>query len=161
MSLKSIKWLTTLDLENFISKFADNETKQAFLGVFPIDCLPSRKLVVHFPLLLIINTNASNLPGQHWKAVYISKQRHCEVFDSLALPVSLRLEQWMNEFSKRWSISKLTIQNPLSPTCGAYVLYYVMCRLKHNSMNSCVAPFTSDVAMNDVLIDKFLNQFFK
>lgn len=158
MSEKSvIKWLTTLDLETFIENFADNETKEAFLGVFSIDHLP--KKIFHLPILFIVNTNTNNLPGEHWKAIYISKQGKGEVFDSLALPVGLRLQQWMNEFSKKWSISKLTIQNPLAPSCGAYVLYYVMSRLKYDSMNSCLSLFTTDVVMNDLLVDKFLKFF--
>ena len=107
MSRNSIKWLTTLDLEHFIANHADEATKTAFLGVFSINNLPRQ--IPHLPVLLIMNTNTSNLPGQHWKAIYISKRRVGEVFDSLAMPVNLQVEQWMNTFSKQWSISKLTL----------------------------------------------------
>lgn len=155
MTKNNIKWLTTLDLENFITKFADPKTKTAFLGVFPIDCLPRK--MPNLPLLFIINTNASNLSGQHWKAIYVSKDKIGEVFDSLAVPVSLFLQQWLNTFTKRWSISTLTLQNPLAPTCGGYVLYFIMTRLKHNSLSSCLSKFTNNVLKNDEFVEQFFN----
>ena len=157
--MKSIKWLSTRDIENFIEKFADEYTKTAFLGVFPINHLP--RIVTRFPVLFIINTNTSNLPGQHWKAVYVSKSQNGEVFDSLAMPVGLKLQQWMNRYSKKWITSKLTLQNPLSPTCGAYVIYFVMTRLHHPSLTSCIEHFSSNVVENDKVVEKFFNQMFK
>ena len=157
MSNNSAKWLTTLDLETFIANNANEATKTAFLGVFSINTLPRQ--IPHLPVLLIMNTNTSNLPGQHWKAIYISKRRVGEVFDSLAMPVNLQVEQWMNTFCKRWAISTLTLQDPFSPTCGAYVLYYIMYRLQHDSMNSWLAPFTNNVLINDMFITKFFHDF--
>lgn len=154
--MSSIAWLTTLDLEDFILKCADKKTTSAFLGVYPIDCLP--KTVSQLPVLFIINTNTSNLPGQHWKAVYVSSQRIGEVFDSLAMPLSIRLEQWMNSFTRKWTISTMTLQNPLSPTCGGYVLYFVMTRLKHKSLTSCLAPFTINVNDNDAFIEDYFTR---
>ena len=116
---KSIKWLTTRDLEDFIAVFADKPTKAAFLGVLPIDRLPLS--ITYLPVLFIVNTNSSNLPGQHWKAIYVSSHRIGEVFDSLATPVSIQLEQWLNAFTRRWTLSRVILQNPLSPTCGGHV----------------------------------------
>lgn len=157
MRVKNIKWMTTNELENFIHHFANDVTKEAFLGVFPINILPIK--IPHVPILFILNTNSANLPGQHWKAVYISKDRVGEVFDSLATPVSLQLQQWMNANALKWTHSKLTLQNPLSPSCGAYVLYFVMTRLKHNSLKSCLSPFTSNVMKNEEFVENFVRQF--
>ena len=157
---KSIEWLTTLDLEQFVRNFGNTTTKAAFLGVFPIDHLPRTIVPEQLPILFIVNTNTSNLPGQHWKAIYISKEGIGEIFDSLALPISLRLEQWMNKFSKKWTHSKITLQNPFAPTCGGYVLYYVLNRLQHNSMGSCIARFTAnDVFSNDFIINQLIKAY--
>ena len=156
MSRKTVKWLTTLNLEDCVDKYADEKTKQAFLGVFPINHLPRR--ISYLPILFIVNTSTSNLPGEHWKAVYVSKQHIGEVFDSLATPISLQLEHWLNEFTKKWALSQMTLQNPLSPSCGGYVLYYILCRLNSKSLESCIAPFTNDVLANDVLIEEFFKQ---
>lgn len=156
MAVKSISWLSTLDLEKFVDNHADVKTKEAFLGVFPINRLPKR--LIQLPVLFIINTNTSNLPGQHWKAIFISKNREGEVFDSLATPVELILSHWMNTFTRKWTISTLTLQNPLSPTCGAYVLYFVLNRLKHNSLKSCLSFFSNHVIENDKRMEQFYNK---
>ena len=159
MRATSVKWLTTLDLESFIRKFADLKTNLAFLGVFPINGLP-RQLPPHLPVFLIINTNTSNLPGQHWKAIFIDKYGKGEIFDSLAMPVSIELQQWMNRFAKKWIVSKLTLQNPLSPSCGGYVLYYVMTRLNCKSLTSCVERyFTNSVVENEHIVESFFKLF--
>ena len=155
MPFKSINWLTTLDLENFIQTFASNKTKSAFLGVFSINQLPKR--IPRVPLFFIINTNSDNLPGQHWKAIFISKTHHGEIFDSLASPTSLILEQWMNSHTRHWSISTLVLQNPLAPSCGGYVLYYVMTRLNHKSLKDCIKLFSENVFDNDRIVQLFID----
>ena len=155
METKSVQWLTTLDLETFIRQYANSKTRAAFIGVFPIDHLPKR--LPALPALFIINTNTSNLPGQHWKAVYISKNHYGELFDSLAVPVSIKMQQWMNKHAQRWISSKLTLQNPLSPSCGGYVLYYVMTRLNYKSLKACIKPFSKNVFDNDEIVQLFFN----
>ena len=150
-----MKWLTTLDLENFILQFANEATRKAFLGVFPMNYLPRK--ISRLPVLFIINTNTGNVPGQHWKAVYISTKSIGEVFDSLATPIGLQLQQWMNRFTKRWIPSTMTLQNPISPSCGGYVLYFAMTRLNHKSLKACLAPFTNNVIDNDRFVEQFLN----
>ena len=153
------KWLSTQDLQYFIHTFANAKTKDAFLGVFPINHLPQH--LPRFPVLFIINTNTSNLPGQHWKAIYVSKSREGEVFDSLATPVCLILEHWLNTFTSKWTISTLILQNPLSPSCGAYVLYFIMSRLNHTSLKSCIAPFSTNVFDNDERMELFMKTYLK
>lgn len=154
---KTVNWLTTLDLENLIRKYADKKTNKAFLGIFPLDKLPQK--LPYLPVLFIINTNTSNLPGQHWKAVYVSSNGNGDLFDSLATSVSLRLQKWMNTFTKNWTTSKLTLQNPLAPSCGGYVLYYVLERFKHKSMYSCISKFTSNVIENERIVENYFKRF--
>ena len=154
-----MSWLTGYELENLIKKNGDEETRKAFLGIFAMDCLPEQ--VPHLPVLLIINTHTSNLSGEHWKAVYISKERNGEVFDSLAQPTSTRLLRWMNRFTRKWIRSSLTIQNPLSATCGAFVLYFILTRLHVSKFTDCLQLFSSDLHKNDLLITQFVSNLKK
>lgn len=79
--------------------------------------------------LFIININSDNLKGQHCKAVYGSKNKEREVFDSLATTFELLFDRWINPFTRKWTASRLiTLQNPLSASCGGYTLYFVMFR---------------------------------
>lgn len=162
MAPTSMNWLSTQDLQTFIATHADSRTKAAFLGVFSIDCLPSPLFLdKQLPLLLIINTNTHNLPGEHWKAVYVSVDHEGEVFDSLAMPVSIVLQRWMNIATWKWLMTPVTIQNPLSPYCGAYVLYFVMSRLRYKSLDACIARFRNNtVVQNDVIVKQAFSRKF-
>lgn len=152
-----MSWLNGLQLEQFVKKYGDTKTKKAFMGVFAIDTLPTQ--LPHLPILLIINTHTVNLPGEHWKAVYISRERNGEVFDSLAGPISIRLQQWMNKFTRRWKHCKLIVQHPLSPTCGAFVLYFILRRLSVSSMKTIMTFYTRNLSFNDYLMCQFVHQF--
>lgn len=150
-----MSWLTGDQLENLIRKCGDSKTTAAFLGVFALDGLPQH--LPHLPILLIVNTDTKNLPGQHWKAIYISNERQGEVFDSLAMPVSIHLQRWMNSFTHKWTQNSKVIQNPLSPSCGAFVLYYVLTRLTKRNMTSCLRVFSKDLYYNDNFVRIFVN----
>ena len=108
------------------------------------------------PILLIVNTDSSNLPGKHWKAVYISSDKVGEVFDSLALLIGIYLQQWMNTFAKKWTSSKVTVQSPLSATYGAFTLYFVLNRLNMKSMKQCINIFSKNLHANDVVMKTFV-----
>lgn len=153
-----MSWLTTEEIGSIIRKFGDEKTKTAFMGIFPIDKLPRR--ITKLPALLIINTHTKNLPGEHWKAIYISSQRRGEVFDSFALPISLYLQKWINTFTHgRWKQNSRSIQHPSSTICGIYVLYYVLNRLKTDDLKSIMDTFGESKTENDRLMMKFFSPF--
>ena len=149
-----MSWLSGVELESLIRTYADDDTTAAFLGIFSRDTLPTS--IQRLPVLFVVNTQTSNLPGQHWVAVYISSEKRGELFDSLATPVSLKLMRWMNTFTVKWRPSKMRIQNPLSAYCGAFVAYFVLTRLKAKSMEACLQLFTKDLSFNDQLIQNFV-----
>lgn len=151
-----MNWLTGYELEKLIAKYANHRTQKAFLGIFSIDTLPQQ--IPHLPILLIVNTHTKNLSGEHWKAIYISEERHGEVFDSLALPVSARLLQWMNRFTRRWQQSRLILQNPLSASCGAFVLYFVLTRLLYKDGKKYFSIFSKKLHENDRLMKEFIKK---
>ena len=138
-----MSWLTGKQLETKILKNADPETRKAYGGVFSIDQLPFA--IPQYPYFMIINTQSHNLPGEHWKTVFIDREKRAEVFDSLALPLSNILIRWLNRFTRSFSVNRLFYQHPLSPSCGAFSLYFVLNRL-HNP--KCVTDMF-DTALHD------------
>ena len=134
-----MSWLSNKDIEKKIKQYADEATFHAFYGVFSIDKLPSA--IPHYPFFMIVNTQAHNLPGEHWKTVFIDKDKRGEVFDSLALPLSNILIRWLNSFTRSFTVNRLSYQHPLSPTCGIFAVYYVLHRL--NNPNCVSDMFTS------------------
>ena len=148
----TMSWLTGYDLEALIKKHGDEMTKKAFMGVYAMDKLPQR--ILQLPALFIVNTHSMNLPGQHWIAVYIDTQRHAEVFDSLATPLSEYLLRWLRSFSTSFKRSVLTLQNPVSASCGAFVLYYILQRVHVKNMEVITSSFSPNVIHNDrVMLD--------
>ena len=86
--------LSNFQIQKTIRAYAFPDTQQAFIGVFPIDKLPSS--IPRYPCFLVVNTQAHNLPGEHWLSIFISKQRKGEVFNSLGQPVGHFLRCWLN-----------------------------------------------------------------
>ena len=124
-----MSWLSERDLMRCIKLNADDATLRAFQGIYSMDKLPNA--VKQYPCLIIINTQSHNLPGEHWIAAFIGKNRQGEIFDSLALSPANSLIRWMNTYARTYRRNHLQYQHPLSSRCGAYVLYYVLKRLQN------------------------------
>ena len=156
----NVNWLTSEQLHKLIIRNARPTTQAAFLGIFAIDTLPQQ--ISSLPVLLVVNNDTSNLAGRHWKAIFISSERQGEVFDSLVTPVSIALEKWMNTFTIKWTCSTLTIQYPLSPSCGAFVLHYILHRLGENSLKDYTEKyFDSELHVNETRIRCFASKLKK
>ncbi len=123
-----MSWLSGKEIEDAIRRYADNDTRTAFGGVYSMDQLPFA--VPHYPFFMIVNTQAHNLPGEHWISVFIDEKRRGEVFDSLAMPLPKPLSRWLNQFTRSITRNHLMLQHPLSDSCGAFALYFVCHRLK-------------------------------
>ena len=127
-----MSWLTNHQLTNKVLRHGDPKMRAAFGGVYPLDTLPST--ITHYPFFMFVNTQSHNLPGMHWLVVFIDKDKVGEVFDSFALPLSNTLIRWMNRHTRRWWCNPLTLQHPLSATCGAFALYYAFHRFKEKTV---------------------------
>ena len=57
-----------MQIKNILSR--DKVTKDYFLDVFPSDYLPQE--ISRYPAYFVCNTDASNEPGKHWLAFFIS-----------------------------------------------------------------------------------------
>ena len=119
-----MSWLSGQDLTTKILRNGDANTQRAFGGIYPMDRLPFA--IPHYPFFMFVNTQSHNLPGLHWITVMIDENKVGEVFDSFGLPLSNTLIRWMNRHTQRWRSHSLTVQHPLSATCGAFALYYVL-----------------------------------
>ena len=149
-----MSWLSNLELEKLIHKYGDDATKKAFMGVYAIDTLPQS--VPHLPALLIVNTDTKNLPGQHWKSIYITKERFGEVFDSLSGPISTLLSKWLNTFTRKWTYNTMVVQHPFSPTCGAFAAYFILTRLKNKSMKEFMRIYSRSLYKNSIMMQTFV-----
>ena len=149
-----MSWLSNEDITRKVRRNGSKECKKAFYGVYPSDKLP--KFVPRLPLFIVVNTQTSNLEGEHWKTIFIDKKRRGEVFDSLAQPMNPMLIRWMNQFTRTWKKNRKVYQHAKSTTCGAYALYYIMKRLDFSSLDSFTShSFSSSLTDNERFVCKF------
>ena len=151
-----MSWLTDKKITEKVMKNGSEKIRHAFYGVYPIDALP--KSVPHLPLFLVVNTQTHNLAGEHWKTIFIDKNRCGEVFDSLAQPMSDILIQWMNRFTRRWKRNRKVYQHGKSSTCGAFALYYILNRLDFPSLNKFTQSFARFVNLNEKRVLTFYKE---
>ena len=154
-----MSWLTNHTIKRVLKRNANRETKEAFLGVFPINKLPSR--ITNYPVFLVINTQTDNLSGEHWFTIFISRKGIGEIFDSAAKPVERRIRRWMNLFSRSWTRNRLIYQKPLSSLCGAYAVYYILNRLHYPTMRTLLFPSRRRKPINDNFISSYYQELRK
>lgn len=123
-----MSWLSGKEIEDAIYKYGSDATRKAFHGVCSIDQLPFA--IPHYPFFMIVNTQSHNLPGEHWISIFIDEKRRGEVFDSLALPLRKPLSPWLNQFTRTLTRNHLAYQHPISDSCGAFAIYFVLHRLQ-------------------------------
>ena len=126
-----------------------------FLGCFPSDGLPS--FPTSFPKSMIINTQPSGHPGEHWVAVVLT-ETDCYYFDSFALPTVLpNVYMYLQPYYKNVCYLDLRIQDDTSNYCGAYCVSFVL----HVQDDLAYDQFIGHYYSNDLLQnDEILKQDF-
>ena len=74
--------MNTLEITQCLKK--DPYAKAIFKQVVPRDKLPNVPRL-GYPSAFVINTQPSNMRGEHWLAVYYDKQGFCTFFDSYGM----------------------------------------------------------------------------
>lgn len=127
-----------------ISRFLKHHplTKKIFRGVFPCDKLPSNKLSPLTSHGLVINTASSKQKGEHWVSVFIAPGGKCEYFDSFGFPPkNFEIDLFLKRHSSHFTWNSRPIQDPLSLTCGLYVIYYLLCKSRGYSLHRTLSHF--------------------
>ena len=124
---------------------------------------------LHFQLkdneFIIVNTDPSFLPGQHWVVFYRNKEGLLEFFDSFGnLPGYYTIDFQM--FVNRNCVKKYYILNPNqiqsndSNICGLYCLLFYVSVVKNQEFNDFLLQFDNNTYLNDVhCLQKIENLF--
>ena len=141
-----LKTLIKMDT-NQINKSLKNYKK--FKGTFPKDQLPKIK---EKTFAIIINTDSSDKPGEHWVAIY-SDDEITEYFDSFGLPpLHQEIIKYLDSTSNQWHYNSLTIQSVTSTTCGLFCVLYIKLRLRGYTYSDIIALFCHKLKLNDLLV---------
>ena len=110
-----------------------------FLGCFSIDNLPLR--VKQFPSSLIINTDPTTKPGDHWLAIHMTKTK-CFYFDSFGLGIiDQNIIDFLKQYYKRVTISNVCIQHYDSDKCGLYCTAFIKNVKSKNTYKQFISNF--------------------
>ena len=138
--------------------FNDHRIRDIVGGVYASDAIPIH--VKKRPLLHIVNTDPSYMPGKHWVVIYIGEDGLVEHFDPLGEAPNSTIEHYL------WSISpkgylKITtaLQGSTSSNCGQFCLYYSYFRARNFGMQCIVNSLTLDHAFNDYIVDHFVANY--
>ena len=89
-----------------------------WVGVFPLDKIPINRRGG-----MIINTQESNLPGEHWIAIYVDDSIF--VMDPLGFYYPQPLVNLVSETRKKVFYNKIQYQDPLTDFCGHICLIWL------------------------------------
>ena len=139
--------MNTEEIERVLKRACADED---FDGVFSADNLPEK------PRLLVVNTDPANQSGRHWVCMSV-KDGYGEYFDSFGLPPTANFERYLNRHcSSSWTFNDRQLQSVVSRFCRHYCIHYCILRSRDVDMHRIVSSFTSDTALNDVLVHMFV-----
>ena len=133
-----MKRLSTLDILKEIDK--DFYAKRYFKGVFARDNIP---VIITYPCSLILNTDPSTRPGEHWLALFFNSKKEAEFFDSFGNDAQ---EFGLGKYIKRFSIkivsNNVQLQSFDSNACGYYCLYFILLKSRGFTLTEIISLFS-------------------
>lgn len=114
--------LNTIQLTKLLQK--DKITSKIFKGVYPSDRLPT---INSFPACLIINTDDSKGPGEHWVALYINSSGMGYFYDPFGINPSIyNFSKYLDRTCRRWTWSRAQEQSIFSNLCGYFSVLFLL-----------------------------------
>ena len=151
--------MNTFQINQLLKK--DPYAKQIFKGALARDQLP--KTLPPTPVAYVVNTQASNHPGEHWVAIYFDRYGNGEFFDSYAFPAELYgFDTFMNQHSKQWIANDKPLQSLFGVTCAYFCVCYIILRCREIPMRSIISRFSSsNLTENDRKVTRFIDNYFR
>jgi len=146
--------LTNKYLENLCKKLFKNK-KIPFLGVYPGDIHPK---ITKKSFSLIFNTGYSNTNGEHFVALYVTKNK-IYYFDSFGNEkIKAKISHFLSNLNKQHcEINCVKIQTDSSNFCGYYSLGFLLSKYKRMPTNDFLLLFTKNPSLkNDKTVVDFI-----
>ena len=150
--------MNTLELLGLLEKTAHKRTH--VLGVLACNELPKR-VVKKLPMVTIVNTDPSSLPGTHWLAIYITEHRHGYFFDSFGHSAMYNdfpktIYDFMIKNCAKISHSSVCVQDHGATTCGEHAVFFLYHIQKHRSYQRVLNMYSKDPICNDLMVCSFV-----
>ena len=142
----------------------DPYTKPLFDGFWFPD---SPAELTKIPALIILNTDDSTGPGEHWCAAFISDSNHCEFFDPLGAPpenplLDYSFMQYLSKYVNTIEHNIIPVQHITASTCSPHCLFFCFYRARGFSFQTILKRFYSpDTEINDDTVSQFIQNLNK
>ena len=117
------------------------------------------------PMFLIVNTEPSWLPGEHWLVFYFPKGDIPEFFYSFGHDPSYYSSHFTdflceNSEQKNFWINSEQLQSFGSNICGLYCILFVLSKMWNISFENFIENFTKNKQQNDCICVKTVEDYF-
>ena len=138
--------MNTSEINNYFKDF------NQYYGTYPRDILPN---TIPKNTGVIINTDKSSGPGEHWVAVY-NCERGAVYFDSFGfLPLHRDIVEFLDRLSPiGWYHNTITFQGVTSATCGIYCIYFLTNYFNGGTYDNFRTLFSFKQNINDLFAEK-------
>jgi|JFJP01.1.fsa_nt_gi hypothetical protein len=131
--------METSEFKDYFSKIP--QLLNHFLGVFPIDKLPTRIRKKQF---FVANLDPSYKEGSHWICFIRLHGIECEIFDSLGVQIDKIMPYIVFNQRLTFTFNSTPVQSLTSRLCGKFVVTFLIERMLNQTMD-----------FNDLLEDIF------
>lgn len=146
--------MDNFQLESILSR--DTYVGPYFRGVYSRDTLPVKSRIKS-KRAYIVNTDPSDLPGEHWIAIYIDEYGRGLYFDSSGvMPLHREFYEFMNRSTTSWTFNHTKLQGNHTLVCGAYCVYILLNLFRNKSLQTILSAFDNNYDDNDVQIYDFI-----
>ena len=125
---------------------------KCYVGTFACDQMPLLRIRKR-PFALIMNTDPISEPGQHWVALFVTKNKTAEYFDSYGLsPLNPEVYQFLNHNNvNSLAYNTNQIQGINTTTCGAYCVLFLKLRCQNISFQEIILLDFNDENIQKVI----------
>lgn len=103
------------------------------------------------------------MPGEHWLAIYVSREGESCFFDSFGnSPDNIRFPTLIRNFLRTNSIritySNKQVQDFTSDTCGQHCVFFLYHMSKGYNYENFIKLYHDDLMKNDKMVDHFVKK---
>lgn len=143
--------MNSLEILKFLSEIPSHT-----VGVFPADKIPRLWCK---PVAFVFNTQENSLPGQHWVAVYVSKNGHGLFFDSYGLPPYIKNHiRRMRKNCDRFKWNTRPLQSDSSSVCGQFCIMFLDYMSRGFKIADFLKNFSFDFKNNDKIAARYVER---
>jgi len=113
--------------------------------------------ITKYPSLIVLNTDTTDGPGEHWCILIVFNNDEAEFFDSYGQsPQTYNFHNSIFEHVKKIKYNTRRVQGKL-PTCGHHCLFYSVLRANGFSLNNIMSnKYSENLFNNDVTVFNFI-----